>query len=97
MSTPRKLGDAEIDAFLARSPSWGASGDRITRTFTFPDFVSAFGFMSQVALVAERMDHHPEWSNVYDRVEIVLSTHDAGGLSERDVALARFIDSIAPA
>lgn len=94
MSTPRKLGDAEIDAFLARSPSWGASGDRITRTFTFPDFVSAFGFMSQVALVAERMDHHPEWSNVYGRVVIELTTHDAGGLSERDLALAERIDAI---
>ncbi|MBM3561124.1 MAG: 4a-hydroxytetrahydrobiopterin dehydratase, partial [Alphaproteobacteria bacterium] len=61
----------------------------------FADFNAAFGFMTRVALMAERMDHHPEWSNVYDRVEITLSTHDAGGLSERDVALARFIDSLA--
>lgn len=69
--------------------------DAITREFRFKDFNDAFGFMSRVALMAERMDHHPEWSNVYNRVTITLSTHDAGGLSARDVALASFIDSIA--
>lgn len=69
--------------------------DAIARSLKFKDFNAAFGFMSRVALMAEKLDHHPEWRNVYDRVEIVLSTHDAGGLSVRDVALARFIDSIA--
>ena len=68
--------------------------DAIARTFRFRDFSAAFGFMARVALIAERMDHHPEWSNVYGRVEIVLSTHDAGGLSERDAAMARAIDAL---
>ena len=72
-----------------------AGRDAIRKEFRFRDFNQAFGFMSRVALMAERMDHHPEWFNVYNRVEIVLSTHDAGGLSERDVRLAAFIDSVA--
>ena len=68
--------------------------DAIARSFRFRDFSAAFGFMARVALIAERMNHHPEWSNVYGRVEIVLSTHDAGGLSERDAAMARAIDAL---
>jgi 4a-hydroxytetrahydrobiopterin dehydratase len=67
--------------------------DAIQRRFKFADFNAAWGLMSRVALQAERMDHHPEWSNVYSTVDITLSTHDCGGLSEKDVALARFIDS----
>jgi len=74
-----------------------AGRDAIRRELRFADFNAAFGFMTRVALMAETLNHHPEWSNVYNRVEIVLSTHDAGGLSERDVTLARYIDSIAPA
>jgi len=66
--------------------------DAIAKTFTFEDFNQAFGWMSRVALVAEKMDHHPEWSNVYRTVEVTLSTHDAGGLTARDVALARAMD-----
>lgn len=69
--------------------------DAVARTFKFADFNTAFGFMSRVALMAEKLDHHPEWSNVYNRVEIVLTTHDAGGLSERDLALGSFIDQAA--
>jgi 4a-hydroxytetrahydrobiopterin dehydratase len=69
--------------------------DAITRRFKFENFNAAWGFMSRVALQAERMDHHPEWFNVYATVEITLSTHDCGGLSEKDVALARFIDAAA--
>lgn len=69
--------------------------DAIARTFTFKDFNEAFGFMARVALVAEKADHHPEWRNVYRTVEVVLSTHDAGGVTERDVALARAMDRIA--
>lgn len=69
--------------------------DAIRKSYRFRDFNEAFGFMSRAALKAERMDHHPEWFNVYDRVEVTLSTHDAGGVSERDVALAEFMDSIA--
>ena len=69
--------------------------DGIVRQFIFQDFSEAFGFMARVALLAEVQDHHPEWSNVYDRVEITLSTHDAGGLSAKDVALAKAIDAVA--
>ena len=92
-----KLTKAARTAALARLKGWRTvSGrDAIHRTFKFRDFNEAFGFMGRVALMAERMDHHPEWSNVYNRVEITLSTHDAGGLSERDVWLATFIDRLA--
>jgi 4a-hydroxytetrahydrobiopterin dehydratase len=69
--------------------------DALTRTIKFKDFSAAFGFMTQVALAAEKLDHHPEWSNVWNRVEITLSTHDAGGLTERDIKLARIIDKLA--
>ena len=68
--------------------------DAIQRKLKFADFTEAWGFMTRVALAAEKADHHPEWSNVYNNVEIVLSTHDAGGLSDKDVALAKFIDSL---
>ena len=70
--------------------------DAIRKVYHFGTFSEAWGFMSQVALLAEKMDHHPEWFNVYNRVEIMLSTHDAGGLSERDIKLAHAIDEIAP-
>ena len=69
--------------------------DAIARTFTFRDFSEAFGFMSRVALVAEKSDHHPEWRNVYKTVEVVLSTHDAGGVTSRDIALAEAMNKIA--
>jgi 4a-hydroxytetrahydrobiopterin dehydratase len=69
--------------------------DAISRTFTFADFSAAFGFMARAALAAERMNHHPEWFNVWNRVEVTLSTHDAGGLTERDVKLAEALDRIA--
>ena len=77
-------------------PAWSvvAGRDAIRRAFRFRDFSEAWGFMARVALLAEAQDHHPEWSNVWNRVEIVLSTHDAGGLSERDVRLARSIDAL---
>jgi 4a-hydroxytetrahydrobiopterin dehydratase len=71
-----------------------AGRDAITKSLKFTDFSQAFGFMARVALLAEKMDHHPEWSNVYNRVEVTLSTHDAGGVTELDVKLAQFIDSI---
>ena len=68
--------------------------DAITRRFTFADFNQAFGFMTRVALLAEKADHHPEWSNVWNRVDILLTTHDAGGLSQRDVDMARGIEAL---
>jgi len=85
----------EARATLAADvPGWTVDGEHLRRAFRFADFVEAFGFMAKVALLAERADHHPEWSNVYNRVEIALTTHDAGGLSARDVALARAIDGL---
>lgn len=69
--------------------------DAITRRFVFADFNEAFGFMTRVALLADKMDHHPEWSNVWNRVDILLTTHDAGGLSTRDVVMAEAIDAMA--
>jgi len=94
-----KLGGAARAKALAELGGWSevAGRDAIAKTFTFKDFNAAFGFMSRVALAAERMDHHPEWFNVWNRVEITLSTHDAGGLSERDVRLAKAIDGFAAA
>ncbi len=84
---------------LAERQGWALADDReaIARTFRFADFVEAFGFMTKVAMVAEKMDHHPEWTNVYNRVAITLSTHEAGGLTKRDVELAAAIDRIAGA
>ena len=69
--------------------------DAITKSYKFADFNAAFGFMTRIALKADKMDHHPEWSNVYNRVEITLTTHDAGGVTEKDVALAKFMDEAA--
>ena len=76
---------------------WTAAKDRdaLQKTFVFKNFNEAFGFMSRVALQAEKLDHHPEWSNVYNRVEVTLTTHDAQGVTERDVALASFMDQLA--
>ena len=71
--------------------------DAIARTFTFKDFNAAFGFMTRAALVAEKMNHHPEWLNVWNRVEVTLTSHDAGGLTERDLKLAEAMDRIAGA
>lgn len=96
MTIPR-LSDAERDAALTELSGWTlrADGLAIVRTLRFADFAEAFGFMARVAIVAEKADHHPEWFNVYNRVEITLTTHDAGGLSQRDVSLARAIDRMA--
>ena len=93
MAIPQ-LTDAERDAALAVLPNWilRADGLAIERAFRFADFSEAFAFMTRVALLAEKADHHPEWSNVYNRVHITLTTHDAGGLSARDVAMAKAID-----
>jgi 4a-hydroxytetrahydrobiopterin dehydratase len=90
------LSDTERDALSHTLPEWAleAGRDAIRRSFRFEDFVEAFGFMAKVALLAERADHHPEWANVYNRVDILLTTHDADGLSARDVALAKAIDRL---
>lgn len=89
------LTDAELDAELATLAGWTRAGGTLTRTLQFADFVTAFGVMASVALVAERLNHHPEWSNVYRTVRIALTTHDAGGVTRLDLELARAIDRIA--
>lgn len=91
-----KLASAARAAFLREFSGWRevTGRDAIARSLVFADFSQAFGFMSRVALAAEKADHHPEWSNVYKRVDIVLSTHDAGGVTEKDIALARTIEKI---
>ena len=94
MSRPAKIGAA---AALAQLSGWSAAEgrDAITKTFKFADFNAAFGWMTRVALAAEKLDHHPEWSNVYSRVEVLLATHDADGVTELDVTLAKLMDAAA--
>jgi len=90
----------EVAEVLADLPGWHAhDGDRsaIERSLKFNDFNAAFGFMTRVALLADKVDHHPEWSNVYNRVQVLLTTHDAGGVTQRDIDMARFIDEAAAA
>lgn len=97
MAAPAKLaGDAKKKA-LSELRGWSevAGRDAIRKKFVFANFVEAFGFMSKVALVAERMDHHPEWFNVYKSVDVTLSTHDAGGLTQKDITLAKAMDVFA--
>ena len=92
MTRPSKV---PLETVLAQLPAWSAApGDRdaIRRAIAFPNFSLAFRFMSRVAMEAEKLDHHPEWSNVYGRVEILLTTHDAGGVTDLDLRLAKFID-----
>jgi 4a-hydroxytetrahydrobiopterin dehydratase len=93
----KKLDAAARQRFFEEFAGWSPvdGRDAAKKSFKFGDFNEAFGFMTRVALAAEKADHHPEWFNVYNRVEIVLTTHDAGGLSERDVALARVVEAAA--
>jgi len=95
-STPTsKLTDAEVTAALADLGGWRREEDKLFREYRFADFVTAFAFMAGVALVAERMNHHPEWFNVYGTVRVHLSTHDAGGLTHKDLELAGAMDRLA--
>jgi 4a-hydroxytetrahydrobiopterin dehydratase len=89
------MAEHEIEAAVATLPGWERADVRIHKVFTFTDFKEAFAFMTRVAVLAERHEHHPEWFNVYHTVEIWLTTHDTHGLTERDVALARAIDEVA--
>lgn len=93
----KKLDEAARSGMAARLPAWGMADGReaIQRTFKFKDFNEAFGFMTRAALIAEQMNHHPEWFNVWNRVDVTLSTHDAGGLTELDLKLAEAMDRIA--
>lgn len=90
-----KLTETEIAAALPALDGWDLCDGKLCRSFRFEDFTAAFGFMTRCALLAERMGHHPEWSNVYDRVEIALVTHDCGGVSDLDIEMARAIDGMA--
>jgi 4a-hydroxytetrahydrobiopterin dehydratase len=91
-----KLSPSERESLPATLPAWKSAPDRdaISRSFSFRNFNEAWGFMTRVALLAEKADHHPEWRNVWNKVDITLSTHDAGGLSRRDIALAKAIDDL---
>jgi 4a-hydroxytetrahydrobiopterin dehydratase len=95
----QKIDAGARQGMAARLPGWTLLGgrDAIQKTFKFKDFSEAFGFMVRSALVAEKLDHHPEWSNVWNRVEVTLTTHDAGGLTERDLILAEAMDRLAGA
>ncbi len=93
----RRLEQAEVDAALESLPGWtkGADGKALSRSFRFRSFVDAFGFMTEMALVAEKLNHHPEWFNVYGRVEVTLTTHAEGGLTDLDLTFARRMSSAA--
>ncbi len=94
--TLEKLTEEDRDNWLKALPGWELTrgGDAIARTFEFADFTEAFGFMTRVAILAEKQDHHPEWSNVYNKVTIELTTHDANGLTHRDTRLAKAIGKL---
>lgn len=91
---PSRIG---AQAALASLPGWRAveGRDAIQRSFRYADFNAAFGFMARVAMYAEKLDHHPEWTNIYNRVDVILTTHDAGGVTELDVRMAQFMDKVA--
>ncbi len=91
-----RLSEDDIKARLPGLPEWSLRDGVLYRAFRFSDFSEAFGFMARVALEAERLDHHPEWQNVYNQVQISLTTHDAGGISDRDFELAQRIDALLP-
>jgi 4a-hydroxytetrahydrobiopterin dehydratase len=93
--TANKATTEEIDNFLQYHTDWTTVDGTLQRTFTFRNFREAFGFMTEVALVAECSNHHPEWGNVYNRITVQLTTHDAGGITEKDFDLAQQMDSIA--
>ena len=97
MARPEKLNTSELNDALAGLNGWERVVDRsaISKSFVFRNFNQAFGFMTQVALIAEKMDHHPEWFNVYKTVDVTLSTHDAGGITELDIKLAKHMDKLA--
>jgi 4a-hydroxytetrahydrobiopterin dehydratase len=95
MTTPTRLSDDEIRLGLERLPGWTLRGGKLHREFTFPDFIRAFAFMTAAALRAEAMGHHPEWSNVYNRVVVDLMTHDAQGITRLDIELAEHLQAVA--
>jgi 4a-hydroxytetrahydrobiopterin dehydratase len=95
MASPQKLSGAEIDAALKKLEGWSMAGGKLHREYRFTDFVHAFGFMAAAAVGIEAMGHHPEWFNVYNRVTIDLTTHDAGGITAKDTELAARLEALA--
>ena len=92
----KKLSGNELDEIVRNMKGWELKDEKLQKSFKFTNFVEAFGFMTRIALEAERMNHHPEWSNVYNNVTIKLSTHDAGGITDYDIKLAKIIDDTNP-
>ena len=92
----KKLSGNELDEIVKNMKGWELKDEKLQKSFKFTNFVEAFGFMTRIALEAERMNHHPEWSNVYNNVTIKLSTHDAGGITDYDIKLAEIIDDTNP-
>jgi len=95
MANPMKLTEAELAAALKNLAEWKLEGGKLHREYAFADFITAFGFMASAALVAQGMDHHPEWFNVWNKVRVDLTTHDAGGITELDVKLAQAMEALA--
>ena len=96
MPRPTALSSKDVESRMESRPGWNLEHAKLHRIFEFKSFVEAFGFMSQIAILAEKMDHHPEWSNIYNCVEVFLTTHDAKGISELDFELAAHMDRLAP-
>jgi 4a-hydroxytetrahydrobiopterin dehydratase len=95
MSRIEKMSESEITTALTTLPGWTVAGGKLSREYRFEDFVHAFGFMATAAMAIEAMGHHPEWSNVWNRVSVQLTTHDAGGITEKDFTLARKLEQLA--
>jgi 4a-hydroxytetrahydrobiopterin dehydratase len=95
MAKRERLSEQDITAALSGLTGWTVSNGKLRREYKFPDFIHAFGFMATAAIAIEKMNHHPEWSNVYNRVTVELVTHDAGGITHNDVELARTLEAIA--
>lgn len=91
----KKMTDAEVSAAIASREHWSVQHGKLHREYKFPDFIHAFGFMATSAIAIEKMNHHPEWSNVYNRVTVDLSTHDAGGITQKDFDLAALLEGFA--
>jgi 4a-hydroxytetrahydrobiopterin dehydratase len=95
MAKPERLSDQQINAALAGLSGWSVAGGKLRREYRFSDFIHAFGFMATAAIAIEKMNHHPEWFNVYNRVTVELMTHDAGGITQNDIELAKTLEAIA--
>jgi 4a-hydroxytetrahydrobiopterin dehydratase len=95
MPAPQKLDESQLQSALTALPSWTLAQGKLHREYKFPDFVHAFGFMATSAIAIEKMNHHPEWFNVWNKVVVDLTTHDAGGVSGKDVELAKLLDGFA--